>query len=266
MNHIVVGADDAKPIGLYLGLAGISMVILLNVLANWAAWKYPRAIQHVAKAIVSPIMRLLLDRPKPVVEFRRENISPFFWVNGKMPTSDEWKSLAANDFKGYRLKVYGLVEKPIELSLDELRALGQKTQITLHHCIQGWSGIAEWSGLPLAKLIDLVRPTLNANAIIFYSFSEGIEFDTGIVGGQYYDSLSIKNAMKPQTLLAYEMNERPLSHLHGAPLRLRVENQLGFKMVKWIQAIEFVGDVKSVYKGEGGYAEDNEYFGEQANI
>jgi DMSO/TMAO reductase YedYZ molybdopterin-dependent catalytic subunit/thiosulfate reductase cytochrome b subunit len=266
MNHIVVGTDDANPIGLYLGLAGIGMVILLNVLANWAAWKCPRAIQHIAKAIVSPIMGLFLDRPTPVAEFRRENISPFFWVNGKMPTSDEWKSLAADDFKGYRLKVYGLVENPIELSLDDLRALGQKTQITQHHCIQGWSGIAAWSGLPLAKLIELVRPTPNANAIIFYSFSEGVEIDTGIVGGQYYDSLSIKNALNPQTLLAYEMNERPLGHLHGAPLRLRVENQLGFKMVKWIQAIELVADVKSIHKGEGGYAEDNEYFGELANI
>ena len=266
MNHIVVGTDDAKPIGLYLGLAGIGVVILLNLLANRAAWKHPRAVQHIAKAIVSPVMRFLLDRSAPVAEFRREDISPFFWVNGKMPTSDEWKSLAADDFEGYRLKVYGLVENPIELSLDDLRAVGQKTQITLHHCIQGWSGIAAWGGLPLAKLIELVRPTPDANAIVFYSFSEGAEIDTGIAGGQYYDSLSIKNALNPQTLLAYEMNERPLSHLHGAPLRLRVENQLGFKMVKWIQAIEFVADVKSIHKGEGGYAEDNEYFGELANI
>ena len=266
MDHIVIGSDDANSIGLYLGLAGIGAVILLNGLANWAAWKWPRAVQHIAKAIISPIMGFFLDRRAPVAEFRRKNISPFFWVNGKMPTSDEWKSLAADDFKSYRLKVYGLVENPIELSLDDLRALGRKTQITLHPCIQGWSGIAAWSGLPLAKLIELVRPTPNAHAIIFYSFSEGVEIDTGIPGGQYYDSLSIKDALNPQTLLAYEMNERPLGHLHGAPLRLRVENQLGFKMVKWIQAIEFVADVKSIYKGEGGYAEDNEYFGELANI
>ena len=164
-------------------------------------------------------MGFLLDRPAPVAEFGREDISPFFWVNGKMPTCDEWKTLAAGEFKDYRLKVYGLVEKPVELSLDELRALGQKNQITLHHCIQGWSGIAEWSGLPLAKLIELVRPAPNAKAVVFYSFGDGVEFTTGLADGQYYDSLSIENAMNPQTLLAYEMNYEPLNQLHGAPLR-----------------------------------------------
>lgn len=266
MNHIVVGTDNTNPIGLYVGLAGVGVVVLLNVFANWMAWKHPRAVQHAAKAIVSPVMRLLLDHPAPRAEFRREDISPFFWVNGNMPSCDEWKSLAAGDFHDYRLKVYGEVENPVELSLDDLRALGQKTQITLHHCIQGWSGIAEWGGLPLAELIKLVRPRPNAKAVVFYSFGEGVVFSTGVAGGQYYDSLSIENALNSQTLLAYEMNYQPLNHLHGAPLRLRVENQLGFKMVKWIQAIEFVEDVKSINKGEGGYAEDHEYFGELANI
>jgi sulfoxide reductase catalytic subunit YedY len=266
MNHIVVGKDNTNPIGLYLGLAGIGVVVLVNVLANWMAWRHPRAVQHAAKAIVSPVMGFLLDRPAPVAEFGRADISPFFWVNGTMPTCDEWKRLAAGDFKGYRLKVYGQVENPVELSLDDFRAVGQKTQITLHHCIQGWSGIAAWGGLPLTELMKMVRPGPNVKAVVFYSFGEGVEFSTGVAGGQYYDSLSIANARNPQTLLAYEMNYLPLTHLHGAPLRLRVENQLGFKMVKWIQAIEFVADVRSINEGEGGYAEDHEYFGELANI
>ena len=266
MNHIVAGTDNAEPFGVYLGVAGIAVVILVNVLANWAAWRHPRAVQHAAKAIVSPIMGLLLDRSAPRAEFTRDDISPFFWVNGKMPTCQEWTSLAATDFKNYRLKVHGLVENPVDLSLDDLRALGTKTQITLHHCIQGWSGIAEWGGLPLADLIKLVRPSPKAKAVVFYSFGDGVNFDTGIAGGQYYDSLSIENALNLQTLLAYEMNYEPLPHLHGAPLRLRVENQLGFKMVKWIQAIEFVESVQSIQQGEGGYAEDHEYFGELANI
>ena len=75
-----------------------------------------------------------------------------------VPSSDEWKELAAHDFKDYRLKVSGLVENPVKLSLDEIRAMGKQTQVTLHHCIQGWSGIAEWGGLPMAELIKLVRP------------------------------------------------------------------------------------------------------------
>jgi len=266
MNHIVRGTDSVNTIGLYVGLAALGVVVVLNVLANGMAWRHPRAVQHAAEATVSPVMGFLLDRRAPVAKFSRDDISPFFWVNGAMPTCDEWKALGASDFTDYRLKVHGLVEHPVELSLDDLRALGQRTQITLHHCIQGWSGIAEWGGLPLTVLIDAVRPKPNAKTVVFYSFGEGVDFTTGIANGQYYDSLSMRTALHPQTMLAYEMNGQPLGHLHGAPLRLRVENQLGFKMVKWIQAIEFVEDVRSIHKGEGGYAEDHEYFGELANI
>jgi DMSO/TMAO reductase YedYZ molybdopterin-dependent catalytic subunit/thiosulfate reductase cytochrome b subunit len=260
MNHVVAGANGTAMPGLALGVAGVGGVVAVNALANWLAWKHPRAVQHVAKAVVTPVMRYALDRPEPQAEFRREDISPFFWANGKLPTCEEWKALAENDFRDYRLKVYGLVEDPVELSLDDLRAMGQRTQITLHHCIQGWSGVAEWGGLPLAELVKLVRPKPGVQAVVFYSFGEGAE------GGRYYDSLSMRNALRPQALLAYEMNFEPLNHLHGAPLRLRVENQLGFKMVKWIQAIEFVESVKPIYKGEGGYNEDHEYFGDLANI
>ena len=260
MSHIVLGTDDSHWLGLYLGLGAIGVVVALNALANWVAWRHPRAIQHAARTIVTPVMGFLLDGAAPQAEFRREDISPFLWPNGKMPISDEWKALAANGFKDYRLKVSGLVENPVELSLEEIRALGKRTQITLLHCIQGWSGIAEWGGLPMAKLIALVRPKPEVRVAVFYSFGEGLE------GGQYYDSHSLKNLMHPQTLLAYEMNDKPLTALHGAPLRLRVENKLGFKMVKWIQSIEFVESHKAFGEGEGGYNEDHEYFGELANI
>lgn len=260
MNHIVVGTDDTKPIGWELGIAGIAIVIAVNVLAWWLAWNRPRAVQHAAKTIVSPVMNSLLNRAAPKAEFRREDISPYFWANGKMPADDDWKKLAADDFKNYRLKISGAVENPLELSLEDLRRLGKKNQITLHHCIQGWSGIAEWGGVPISEIVKLARPKNSARAIVFRSFGDGAE------GGRFYDSLSLENACHPMTLLAYEMNFAPLNDLHGAPLRLRVENQLGFKMVKWIEAIEFIEDICAVGKGEGGYNEDHEFFGEQANI
>ena len=260
MNHIVLGTDNSRWLGVYLGLLGIGAVVAVNALANWTAWRCPRAIQHAARAIVTPVMELLLNHAAPIAEFHREDISPFLWPNGKLPTSEEWKTLAAGGFRDYRLKVSGLVENPVELSLDEIRALGKKTQITLHHCIQGWSGIAEWGGLPMTELIKLVRPKPEARVAVFYSFGEGLE------GGLYYDSHSLENLNHPQTLLAYEMNGEPLGAQHGPPLRLRVENQLGFKMVKWIRQIEFVESHKAFGAGEGGYNEDHEYFGELANI
>jgi methionine sulfoxide reductase catalytic subunit len=138
--------------------------------------------------------------------------------------------------------------------------MNHRTQITLQHCIQGWSGIAAWTGLPLADLLSLVRPKPEAHAVIFYSYGEGGE------GGQYYDSQPLEILRHPQTILAYDMNLAPLTELHGAPLRLRVENQLGFKMVKWISSIEFVESVKQIRKGEGGYNEDNEFFNSMADI
>ncbi len=263
MNHIVVGTDapySKDPRGLWLGLLGIGVVVAANAFANWIAWKHPRIVQHVAKALVTPVMDFLLNRATPVAEFRREDISPFLWPNGKLPASEEWKGLSADGFRDFRLKVYGLVEKPVELSLEEIRALPKKTQITLHHCIQGWSGIAEWSGVPMAELMALVQPKPTARVAVFYSFGEGLE------GGAYYDSHSIANLQHPNSLLAYEMNGKALSEVYGAPLRLRVENQLGFKMVKWIRAIEFVENYTTVGAGEGGYNEDHEYFGELANI
>jgi DMSO/TMAO reductase YedYZ molybdopterin-dependent catalytic subunit len=260
MNHIVLGRDDLRLAGLGLGLVGLGVVVAVNALANWTAWRYPRLIQHASRAIVTPVMGFLLNDAAPCAEFQQRDVSPFLWPNGKMPTSVEWKALAARNFVDYRLKVSGLVENPVELSLAELRALGTQSQITLHHCIQGWSGIAEWGGVPMSALIDLVKPRDEARVAVFTSFGEGLE------GGPYYDGHRIENLLHPQTLLALTMNKMPLTALHGAPLRLRVENQLGFKMVKWIKAIEFVEDFRQVYQGEGGYNSDHEFFDTMADI
>ncbi len=254
MYHIVMGTDDANLIGLFLGLVGIGLVVAVCYLANWASWKFPRALQYLVRYIHASMRLFFFGHLAPRAHFSKEDISPFLWPNGKMPATEEWQSLAANDFKDFRLKVYGLVENPVELSLDEMKALGKQEQITMHHCIQGWSGIAQWSGLALAKLVELVRPKPEAKVCIFHSFGEGL------YGGEYYDTQQLENVLHTQCILAYEMNYEPLARLYGAPLRLRVENQLGYKMVKWIKAIEFVASEKHVGKGHGGKNEDDEYF------
>ena len=184
---------------------------------------------------------------------------PIFNTFLQHTSSEEWQKLAANDFKDYKLKITGLVDNPVELSLQELKNLGMKQTITMHHCIQGRSGVAEWGGLPIGKIIELVKPHATVATVAFYSFGEGI------YGGYYYDTITLDNCLKPQSILAWEMNYETLPLEHGAPLRLRVENQLGYKMVKWISSIEFLETHKTIGKGFGGKNEDDEYFDLLAN-
>jgi DMSO/TMAO reductase YedYZ molybdopterin-dependent catalytic subunit/thiosulfate reductase cytochrome b subunit len=260
MDHIVMGTDETGIPGLILGGVGIGVIVLACVAAHWVSWHRPRGLQYAARWLVEGLMRVGLDPMAPRAVYSREEISPHFWPNGKLPTSEEWLHLADDGFRAYRLRVHGLVQNPVELSMDAIRALGTQEQITMHHCIQGWSGIAAWGGLPLSQLVELVRPAPEARFVVFHSFGEGL------YGGEYYDCHSLSNVLHPQSLLAYEMNGAPLSRLHGAPLRLRVENQLGYKMVKWIKSVEFVAGIEQVGKGHGGKNEDDEYYDLIANI
>jgi methionine sulfoxide reductase catalytic subunit len=235
-------------------------VFLYWVGAHYVSWRSPRFLQHAQKAVSQPLRLTILNPLKPVQHYRDEDISPYFWPNGKIPQRNDWKRMVENHFGGYRLKIGGLVEHPVELSLAEMETLGKIEFTTMHHCIQGWSGIAKWGGLPMHKLIDLVQPMPKVRTVAFYSFGEAL------YGGPYYDTQSLENLWKPGCMLAYEMNGAPLPPVYGAPLRLRVENQLGYKMVKWIERIEFIESEKRVGAGEGGKNEDDEYFDLLPNI
>lgn len=260
MNHIVLGKDTASSLGLWLGLTGIAVVVCAWIAAHHVAWKYPRRVQHAQKAISQPVRLATLNRLSPVHTYALDQISPRMWPNGMLPLREDWKALRDQEFRDYRLKVGGLVEHPLELSLAEMEEIGRSETISMHHCIQGWSGIAGWGGISLAKIIELARPYPTAQTIAFYSYGEGL------YGGTYYDTQSIENALKPGSMLAYEMNGSRLKEEYGAPLRLRVDNQLGYKMVKWVERIEFVESEKIVGKGEGGKNEDDEYFDLLPNI
>ncbi len=203
---------------------------------------------------------LTLNRLNPQQKYSEQDISPYFWPNGKMPIREDWKRLAECGFRDFRLNVGGLVENPAELSLADIEKLGLSEYITIHHCIQGWSGIAKWGGIPMKRLIELVRPKPQAKVVAFFSFGEGL------YGGAYYDTQSFANVLKPECLLALQMNESGFPEVYGAPLRLRVENQLGYKMVKWIQRFEFIESEKHLGEGEGGKNEDDEYFDLLPNI
>jgi len=260
MNHIVMGTDDRNPIGIYLGFLGIGVVVVSWIAAHYISWNHPRGVQHALKSVTYPMQLITLNRLIPQQKYTENDITPYFWPNGKMPIRDDWKHMAETGFADFRLKVGGLVSHPVELSLADIERLGEVEHITMHHCIQGWSGIAKWGGIPMRKLIELVQPKPEAKVVAFFSFGEAL------YGGHYYDTQSLENVQKPQCLLACRMNGERLPELYGAPLRLRVENQLGYKMVKWIERIEFIESEKSLGKGEGGKNEDDEYFDLLPNI
>ena len=261
INHITLGIDDGNNItGVLIFSAIILFTILFHFFAHWVSWQRPRWIQKFGAVLTGNLSRISINKFKPKANFKKEDISHYFWTNGKLPKSEIWKNLAKNNFDDYKLVVGGLVENPVSLSLKELKNLGKEENITLHHCIQGWTGVAEWGGLPLKTLIELVKPFSNAKNVAFYSFGEGL------YGGKYYDTHTLDNCLKPQSILAWEMNYKPLPIDYGAPLRLRVENQLGYKMVKWIERIEFVESSENIEKGFGGKNEDDEYYDLIANI
>ncbi len=260
LNHIYAGTDAGGWAGFWV--FAVSMVV---VIAGWVAatpvtLRHPRWVQRVGFALVGPAQRLFEHVDATPGEYTDKDISPYFWHNGKYPDSDEYRALFKGEFADYRLRIHGLVENPVELDLKQLRALPYHEQITQHFCIQGWSGIARWGGVSMRTIVDLVKPAPEAKWVVFYSLGDGPD------KGRYYDVHPIEQMSYELTMLASDMNGKPLTFGHGAPLRLRNEVQLGFKQVKWIAGIEFVADFAQIGGGQGGYNPDHEFFGYRQSI
>ncbi len=260
LNHMFAARDDNGWLGFWIFAAAMTVTAVAWVWATPFTIKHPRVIQRVGYALVGPFQRALerLD-PKPGA-FTDDDISPHYWRNGRLPETVEYKDLEKNDFKDWRLKVYGLVEHPTELSLDELHALPYHEQIAQHFCIQAWSGVAKWGGVSMQTIMDIVKPLPEARWVVFYSMG------LGATGGLYYNANPIDQMGHHMSMLAYNMNDEPLPYMHGKPLRLRNELQHGFKLFKWIKGIEFVADYSDIGSGYGGYSEDHKYFGRHQTI
>ncbi|MFN0143267.1 MAG: molybdopterin-dependent oxidoreductase [Mycobacterium sp.] len=254
VNHITLGTDTNSYLGVALYLAWMAVVAAFWLVASPLTIKYPRTIQNIGKAMVGWLKKLL-ERSAPRATYSKDDISDYFWPNGTLPVTDEYRQLQAGNWSDYVLRVDGLVENPLEITYAELLALPKQDQITHHFCIQGWSAIGEWTGVPMRTICEMVKPLPSAKWVAFYSFAEGSD------GGRYYDCHPIANMYHEQTILAYGLNGAPLNESHGAPVRLRDEVELGFKMVKWIEAIEFVESYEDLGGGYGGYNEDHEYYG-----
>jgi methionine sulfoxide reductase catalytic subunit len=224
-------------------------------------------VQRSTQALTDPLRRALFGHGVSVQRYAHADISPYFRVNGRPPAEATYLTMAADGFSSYVLQVDGLVEHVLRLSLDELRSWPKQTQITKHNCIQGWSAVAEWGGVPFSEIVRRCNPFPHARFVVLYAFDDKSTSEPDPAGpGHFYGTIDIAVASHAQTILAYEMNGRPLPVPHGAPLRLRVETQLGFTMVKYIRRIEFVDSYRSIGAGQGGWREDNQFYSQEAGI
>lgn len=251
----------------------ITLVFLVGlVVLHWAATKYtlayPRRIQRGLGFVNTGARKIFLHPLESRQAYSRADLTPEHRVNGKPPTSEEYKIMAVHNFVDWRLEVGGLVEHPTTFTLEDLRDFpARQTQRVLHNCVQGWSSIGEWTGVPLREIVELVGPRPEARYICFWTMQDsGRDEPSAPGGGQFYEIIDLDLAYHQQTLLAYEMNSGPLPIKHGAPLRLRLETQVGFKMAKWIERMEFLEDYSHIGEGMGGWREDHVYYDRDVGI
>ena len=166
---------------------------------------------------------------------------------------------AQRGFADWALAVDGLVRRPLALPLAALQAMRQRVQITRHDCVEGWSAIAQWQGVPLGLVLAHAGLMPDARYIVFHCADR-------LGGDVYYESIDLVDGFHPLTILAHRMNGQPLAVAHGAPLRLRVERQLGYKHAKYVMRIELVAGLDRIGGGRGGYWEDRRNYDWYAGI
>jgi DMSO/TMAO reductase YedYZ molybdopterin-dependent catalytic subunit len=205
--------------------------------------------------------RALMDRNALAPEFRPDQRSRVFRSNGTYnPDTEAYKAMWRTGFESWRLIVDGLVARPLSLSLAQLHTMPQREQITRHDCVEGWSAIGKWRGVPLSAVLSAAQMSSRARFIVFHCA------DVMGAGRPYYESIDLIDAFHPQTILAFALNDQPLPVCNGAPLRLRVERHLGYKHAKYLLRIQAVDSLAHVYGGKGGYWEDSTGYEAYAGI
>lgn len=219
-----------------------------------------RRILEAAEPLHYRAQRLVAGRTALAREYAASDMSPIFRVNGtSMPASSAYQALAAGRFADWRLVVDGLVARPLQLSLQQLATLPQRAQITRHDCVEGWSAIGKWQGPQLGSILRAAGLSSRARFIVLHCAD-----DFG--GVPYYESIDLNDAFHPQTILATRMNDQILSVPHGAPVRLRVERQLGYKQAKYVMRLEARDRIDNLNGGKGGYWEDQAGYAWYAGI
>ena len=241
-------------------LAGCSQAIRANQLTGSAAFQH--VLDYGADWTLAT-QRFLLSGGALAREYKPSDISKTFKANGTLdPDNDAYNQAVGDKFANWKLAVDGMVARPMSLGLADLRKLPARTQITRHDCVEGWSAIGQWTGVPLGLLLKAAGVLPGAKYAVFYC-ADNLDGEPAKGGdqapGQYYESLALVDAVHPQTIIAYNMNGQPLDVPHGAPLRLRVERQLGYKHAKYVQRIALTDTLAGINGGKGGYWEDRGY-------
>jgi len=256
---------DAKTISRRLAIAG-GFAGAGWLVANATRLTDDQSLGHVFKAVedwTRIVQRGLLYPNRLAREYSPSDISPVFKPNGTYnPGTDEYNAHAASNFVRWRLKVDGLVSNPLSLSVADIMRLPRRTQITKHDCVEGWTAIGMWTGVQLGLILKAAAMKPNARYAVFHC-ADNLTGEPAKGGaqspGQYYESVDLRDAFHPQTLIAYALNGKRLDVPHGAPLRLRVERQLGYKQAKYVQRIEITDSFANIAGGTGGYWEDRGY-------
>ncbi|MCZ4340781.1 molybdopterin-dependent oxidoreductase [Sphingomonadaceae bacterium G21617-S1] len=219
-----------------------------------------RSLLQSAEGLTMRAQRLIADRSAPAREFAAADLSPVFRANGtRQPAGPDYEAHRLAGFADWRLRIDGLVARPQSLSMAQIRSMPHRTQITRHDCVEGWSAIGQWTGVPLHLLLDRAGLRSTARYLIFHCADRYAQAD-------YYESIDLIDAFHPQTILAWGLNRELLPVGNGAPLRLRVERQLGYKHAKYVRRIEAVETLASVGLGKGGYWEDHHDYAWYAGI
>jgi DMSO/TMAO reductase YedYZ molybdopterin-dependent catalytic subunit len=226
------------------GVAGVGGAIRYGLVPPDYGTRY-----GVGETLTYASQRLVTSGYSMAREFDRSQISPAPIVNGPAPTDAAFRQMAADGFRDWRLQVEGLVARPAAFSLDELKRMPVENHILLHACEQGWSYIAEWTGARLSHLLEIVQPRPEARWLAFIPYPNPQQ-TTGIVRVQW-DTIDMADALHPQTLVAYGMNGQALPADHGAPARLRMGRQLGYKNTKFLSRIVVTDQMDFYRKGAG---------------
>ena len=236
------------------GTLGVASLVSLAGCDNLTQGSWFPSILNKTEKLTERVQRAVTPANALAKEYGDADISKVFPANGNTdPGTDEYAEHVAQKFTGWTVMVGGLVQIPTSWTLAAIKELPSRTQITRHDCVEGWSAIGKWTGVPLGDLIRQVQPLPNARYAVFHCA------DVDDEGTPYYESMALADCYHPQTILAYELNGAPLDIPHGAPLRLRFERQLGYKQAKYVMRIELVETLANIGGGKGGYWEDQGY-------